>query len=365
MGSDTVAKLRERVHELAARHHEILAAEPSWAEQPPDVSALKDQATTRKAERAQKQAQAMAMSQETMSYRAEAERTAASASAARKANEESLAGAVAELAALESDGKSLAERNHELSTRRRECESAEESLQKLDADLGALPADAPDRLDAINDRISELEAVIQRVREAYKEDEASARALLQQGPYTSLALAEERVKQLEDEEAAETLRLDAIRRLKSAVDEAKAKVLAGIAEPVEARSTEILERIVGRPFAQIRLGDGMELKSVRPECCQQTASVEHMSAGEKEQIYFATRLALAEVLSEGERQALVLDDPLVNTDPERLPRVLKLITEKSDRLQFVILSCHPERYVGLPGTVVCHMEKLQSSEAVA
>jgi DNA repair exonuclease SbcCD ATPase subunit len=365
MGSDTLAGLPERVHELAARHHEILAAEPLWAEQPPDLSALKDQATTRRAERAQKQAQAMAMSQETMSCRAEAERTAASASAARKANEESLAGAVAALAALESDGKSLSERNHELSNRRREYESAEESLQKIDADLGALPADAPNRLNAINDRISELESVIQRVREAYKEDEAAARALLQHGPYTNLALAEERVKQLKDDEAAETLRLDAIRRLKGVVDEAKAKVLAGIAEPVEARSTDILERIVGRPFAQIQLGDGMELKSVRPEGCQQTAWIEHMSAGEKEQIYFATRLALAEVLSEGERQVLVLDDPLVNTDPERLPRVLELIREKSDRLQFVILSCHPERYVDLPGRVVCHMEKLESSEAVA
>jgi energy-coupling factor transporter ATP-binding protein EcfA2 len=365
MGSDTVASLGERVQEVAARHHEILAAEPSWAEQPPDVSALKDMVTTRKVERAQKQAQAMAKWQETMSYRAEAERTAASASAAQKANEESLAGAVAELAALESDGKSLSERNDDLSTRRRECESAEESLQKIDADLGAMPADAPDRLDAINDRIRELESVIQRVREAYKEDEAAARALLQQGPYTSLALAEERVKQLEDDETAETLRLDAIRHLKSVVDEAKAKVLAGIAEPVEARATGILESIVGRAFAQIQLGDGMELKSVRPEGCQQTASVEHMSAGEKEQIYFATRLALAEVPSEGERQALVLDDPLVNTDPERLPRVLELIREKSDRLQFVVLSCHPERYVDLPGTVVCHMEKLESSEAVA
>jgi uncharacterized protein YhaN len=89
-----------------------------------------------------------------------------------------------------------------------------------------------------------------------------------------------------------------------------------------------------------------------------------MSAGEQEQIYFATRLALAEVLSEGERQVLVLDDPLVNTDPERLPRVLEIIQEKSGRLQFVILSCHPERYMDLPGGVVHHLEKLETAEAV-
>jgi uncharacterized protein YhaN len=96
----------------------------------------------------------------------------------------------------------------------------------------------------------------------------------------------------------------------------------------------------------------------------QAAPVEQMSAGEQEQIYFATRLALAEVLSEGERQVLVLDDPLVNTDPERLPRVLEIIQEKSGRMQFVILSCHPERYMDLPGGVVHHLEKLETTEAV-
>jgi len=364
LGGDTAANLGERVGDLAARRDEILTLAPSWAEESPELAVLKEQARARKAEREQKQSLAMAKWQETMGRRADAERTAAAATAARKANEEALATAVVELQTLESDGRSMAERQEELSTRRRECESAEENLRKIDGDLAALPADAPDRLDGVHKRIGEIESEIQRAREAYKEDEAAARALLQQGPYTSLAIAEEKVKQLEDDEAAETLRLDAVRRLRVALDQAKAKVLAGISEPVEQRATTILERIVGRPFARIQLGDGMDLKSVRPDGCNQVAPVEQMSAGEQEQIYFATRLALAEVLSEGERQVLVLDDPLVNTDPERLPRVLEIIQEKSGRLQFVILSCHPERYMDLPGGVVHHLEKLETAEAV-
>jgi uncharacterized protein YhaN len=90
-----------------------------------------------------------------------------------------------------------------------------------------------------------------------------------------------------------------------------------------------------------------------------------MSAGEQEQIYFATRLALAEVLAEKERQVVVLDDPLVNTDTERLSRVLELVAEKSGRLQFVILTCHPGRYLELPGAVSKSMEKLVAAEASA
>jgi DNA repair exonuclease SbcCD ATPase subunit len=337
LGDETVAELSERAQKLEIQHGEILAAEPLWATQTPDLPDLKDQISGRKTERIRAQTQAMAKWQAAEGRRAEAERTAAFAGAAREANEKSHAAAAAELATLESDGRSMVERQDDLSNRRRELESAEENLQKIGAELAALPAEAPDRLTAIHGRISQLETEIQQAREAYKEDEAAARALLHQGPYTSLAIAEERVKQLEDDEAAETHRLAATWRLKTAVDEAKAKALAGISEPVEQRAAAILERIVGRPFVQIQLGGGLESKSVRPEGCDGPAPVADMSAGEREQIYFAARLALAEVLSGGERQVLVLDDPLVNTDPERLPRVLELIKEKSARLQFSVL----------------------------
>jgi uncharacterized protein YhaN len=166
--------------------------------------------------------------------------------------------------------------------------------------------------------ISALESEIQSAREAYKQDEAAASAILRQGPYSSLAIAEERVRQLESDEAAENTRLEAIQRLRTVVDAAKAKVLAGISEPVEERATALLERIVGRPFARIRLGDAMKLESVQPVGCSSGAALEQMSSGEREQIYFATRLALADVLGTQERQVVVLDDPLVDTASPRI-----------------------------------------------
>ncbi|MBV9397064.1 MAG: AAA family ATPase [Bryobacterales bacterium] len=365
LGVDTAAELSEQAHTLETQQREIFAAEPSWGAASPDLQGLKNELSKTKTGRAQAQADAMVKWQAAEGRRGEAERAAGFATAVREANENSLAAAVSDLRTLEADGKTMTERLDELSNRRRECESAEESVKNIDAEMAALPADAPDRLEAVHKRINQLESEIQSAREAYKQDEASARALLQQGPYTSLASAEELVKQLEDDEAGEKLRLESIRRLKTAIEEAKAKALAGISEPVERRAAAILERIAGRPFARIQLGDGMEVKSVRPNGCEGAAPVDDMSAGEKEQIYFATRLALAEVMSEAERQTLVLDDPLVNTDPDRLLRILELINEKSDRLQFVILSCHPERYVDLPGAVARHIEKLESAEAVA
>jgi DNA repair exonuclease SbcCD ATPase subunit len=365
IGSDSLERLESQTQELAARSGEILAVESSWALELPDLAALKEQAGAHKAARQQGQARAAEEWQAAQVRRGEAERAAASAAAERDGNRQTLAAAQAEIAALESDGRTMGERQEELNDRRRESDSAEANLQRIERELAALPAGAPDQLDAVRDRIASLESESQLAREGYQQDEAAARALLQQGPYTSLATAEEQVAQLETDEAAEMLRLDAIRLLKTAVDKAKAKVLERISEPVEERATAILARIADRPFARIQLGDGMDLESVRPEGCSGTAPVDQMSTGEQEQIYFATRLALAEVLSEEESQVVVLDDPLVNTDPQRLPRVLELIREKSARLQFVILSCHPERYANLPGVRSQRLDKLelQASEA--
>jgi uncharacterized protein YhaN len=60
-----------------------------------------------------------------------------------------------------------------------------------------------------------------------------------------------------------------------------------------------------------------------------------------------TRLALAEVLAGEDRRHLVLDDILAATDTGRLARILSILEEAAQRLQFFILTCHPERYRGL------------------
>jgi len=62
------------------------------------------------------------------------------------------------------------------------------------------------------------------------------------------------------------------------------------------------------------------------------------------------RLALAHFLSADERQLVVLDDALVNSDGPRRERILSLLAEAADqRLQLVILTCHPDMYQQLPG----------------
>ena len=43
----------------------------------------------------------------------------------------------------------------------------------------------------------------------------------------------------------------------------------------------------------------------------------------------------------------LLDDVLTATDSGRLARVMAVLEEAAERLQVLILTCHPERYRGL------------------
>jgi uncharacterized protein YhaN len=91
-----------------------------------------------------------------------------------------------------------------------------------------------------------------------------------------------------------------------------------------------------------------------------------LSAGEKEQIYLATRLALADVLASAtnERQLVVIDDALAVTDPARLRRFLAIVDELSrERMQFIIATADASRYTGLTGAVTVDLRKALAGHA--
>src|SRR5439155_18609453 len=76
---------------------------------------------------------------------------------------------------------------------RRACESAEEEIRGVDAEIGRLPADALQRAEGLRRQIAQNEKDASAAREDRRQAEADARALRAQAPYSSLVLAEEPV----------------------------------------------------------------------------------------------------------------------------------------------------------------------------
>ena len=141
--------------------------------------------------------------------------------------------------------------------------------------------------------------------------------------------------------------MESAKLLFDTVMECKAEMVAAVAAPVELAATRMLARISGPRLGGVRLTDTFVPAAVQPEFSPDRVELENLSGGEREQLFLVTRLALGEVLAKKERQLVVLDDVLNATDTARLARMLSLLEEASERLQIVILTCHPERYRAL------------------
>ena len=90
---------------------------------------------------------------------------------------------------------------------------------------------------------------------------------------------------------------------------------------------------------------------------------EGYSTGTSDLIDFCMRLALVDTLFEKEQPFLILDDPFVNLDEERLEKALELLNVMGANKQIVYFVCHPIRAVEVEGDSVSHEEFKRISAA--
>ncbi len=253
------------------------------------------------------------------------------------------------------DEKNLAE---ELARTGLEFEGARAGLQEAEKKLVGYDEDPLATLERLQKR---LEAAWDTSRRALADEKVTEGALRQlggQGAYTLLSRAEEETAELERELAAETLQVNAVRLLFETLKECRAEMTAGLVAPVEKKANYILQRIAGKRPGPLKLNAGLNTPEVIPDPAGVGVPLDQVSGGEREQIYLATRLALAELLASSERQLVVLDDVLTFTDAARMARVLDVLEESAQRLQILIITCHPERYRGLTAAQFIDLEAI-------
>lgn len=358
LAGETVEVIEADRAAIAAGLSQIVTDNPDWRDARPDAEAL------RAAADAQKRTFLESIDS------AEAERDKAQTALNAVAEQRAVAAVRLEetdrrenslqirLAELTSDGKLEAERQSELKRIVLTWEACRASLEEIEARLADFGDDPSGAVARLEKQLQSADEVNTKALEQEKSEEGRLTQLSAQGPYTALARAEEEVERLEREIAEDDLRLAAIRLLRDTVQQCRSAALAAVAGPVELAATRTLQRIAGNRLGPVRLSESFVPAEVTPGVAATAVPIDSMSGGEREQIYLGTRLALADVLARGERQLVVLDDVLVATDAGRLARVMAILEEAASRLQVLILTCHPERYLGLNGATLFDLEAL-------
>jgi uncharacterized protein YhaN len=153
---------------------------------------------------------------------------------------------------------------------------------------------------------------------------ASSQLASAEGPYLAVASAEEEIAALTPRLKREQARMQAVALLSQTVNECRA---AAVADPVEAAATIMVHRIAGGRLGRIQLDSHFVPEKLAVSAAEGPVSLEDASGGEWEQLFLATRLALAEILARDERQLVVLDDALTATDTPRMTRIMRLLEE--------------------------------------
>lgn len=124
----------------------------------------------------------------------------------------------------------------------------------------------------------------------------------------------------------------AISALETVTQDVSAEYLPVLRE----RTAECLESITGGRYCSIEISPDWQIALDCAEHSGITPSI--LSAGTLDQLYFALRLACGELLSAGRSLPMILDDPFVNCDFERLNNALKMMAGIAARSQILLMT---------------------------
>ena len=364
------AALGERSLELAnedlaraqAEIERLTRARPEWRTTPPDPLALAEQVRERRRvfERGSDQAQRALDTASAERFRAE--RATIEHAARLESLREQARSLQASLAQLESTLADDATRERRLADLNRGLEEASGQLADATTALSGFDEDPRQALERAIRQLDSLRAAAAAKGEAEKRAEGQLEQLAQAGAYSRLSDVLEQLAATQDALARERSRTVAIKLLRETLQEERRQAVEAVCGPVEQRATEYLHRIGSPRLGRVRMTESFTARGVDPVALNgspDAVELDRLSGGEQEQVHLAVRLALADVLCQSEgNQLLVLDDVLIATDAGRLGRVRDVLAECAQRLQVIVLSCHPDRYVGIPGATYVDLEAL-------
>lgn len=353
LGDDTEAGLLEAGARFVARTQAIEQDHPAWSASAPDADGLRTTANA-DLDRAVRERDSAA---------AEMKCARASAVEAGAARDRATGRQTALLANLESDRSLLVgsladgltdeQRYGRLDEAVLEFDTCRIALASVEAKLAPFTVDPRLEGERLAGDIARLEQEAKQSKEELVRAETRIQSLVERRPYGACAELSERLAALNGQLERERLRMNALALLRKTLEDTEAEMMTAVASPIERIASDYLEEICGCSIADVRLTQELAAEQVIPAALSEDSDgrveLDRLSGGEQEQVLLCTRLAIGSELARRERQTVVLDDVLAFTDDDRIARVCELLTRLSDRLQIILLTCHPERFASLRG----------------
>jgi uncharacterized protein YhaN len=252
------------------------------------------------------------------------------------------------------DAAALAERALAL---RGEVEAREQRLR-------ALLEEAPEgSFEQLEQRIAELKGSGERRAGTLHAQElamerlrARIQALSGGGVDERLASARRRLDEVERECAKYRREVEALELLLGVLQGAERDAKERYLGPLVRRIRPYLEALF--PGADLEVDESFRITAIARGA--EGEPFERLSEGTREQIAVLARLALAELLADQGRPAVVvLDDALVFSDDRRIEQMFEILARAAAKLQIIVLTCRERVFQGL----AAHRLRLEETQA--
>ena len=129
--------------------------------------------------------------------------------------------------------------------------------------------------------------------------------------------------------------LDAVRLAIMTMNQISEDIYKESAAHLNQKISDILSQITEGRYTSVFLDANMEVRINTPK---KLLSLEQVSRGTMEQIYFALRMAVGEMFCQDETMPIILDDAFVMYDDKRLKQTLKWLYHSGR--QVILFTCH-------------------------
>jgi exonuclease SbcC len=207
------------------------------------------------------------------------------------------------------------------------------------AGLAPLPEGYPEA-QSLLDHYNELSEEVQLLTQARIRLESDCRSAEASLPDES---SEEAAKRMEDAREQFNIQLkkaEVMIRIQKATSELLDQLDLGIYEPFVALVSRYLAILSRDRYQKVSAEAALPVGVLRAD--GQALAYELLSAGTKDLFALAVRLAMAEFFLGSGEGFLLLDDPLVDLDPERRGRAAAILAEFAGKHQLVFFTCQPD-----------------------
>ncbi|MBW2059353.1 MAG: AAA family ATPase [Deltaproteobacteria bacterium] len=229
------------------------------------------------------------------------------------------------------DQRKLLERLAEVTGLRKDNDKALSKLRPL-----------PAQIENVDEFISEYEAMEAGLKELTKEynDLIQERIRLEgKAPDRSVEEIERDLVEAEERFSAELRKGMAINRIRKTMEGLLEEMDSATYKRLEKDVSELLEKMTGGRYKVVEMEESVPSGFHRKDGVVMPYDI--LSTGTKDVLGIALRLAITKQFLRAKEGFVIMDDPLVDLDPDRQSKAADTISDFAETKQVILLTCHP------------------------